>query len=116
MPWVLVRCWQLQTIPAADPGKYKRIQDMRNWRNPYLIVRSDGVGLLDPADNAEIVLKPEGAVRGLYLRQPQRRWKQRRAQARKSVLDGLRVHAVGAATDTKHRTTRALPRPARGKR
>ena len=31
---------------------------MRNWRNPYLIVRPDGVALLDAADNAEIRLKP----------------------------------------------------------
>lgn len=32
---------------------------MKKWGNPYLIIRTDGVGLLDPADNAEIVLKPE---------------------------------------------------------
>jgi len=49
----------LQAIPVADGAKYERIEDMRNWRNPYLVIRTDGVGLLDPADNAEIVLKPE---------------------------------------------------------
>ncbi|MBZ5678540.1 MAG: hypothetical protein LAO24_00385 [Acidobacteriia bacterium] len=49
----------LQAIPAADPGKYERVHDMKKWGNPYLIIRTDGVGLLDPADNAEIVLKPE---------------------------------------------------------
>jgi hypothetical protein len=32
---------------------------MKNWRNPYLIVRSDGVALLDVADSAEIILKPD---------------------------------------------------------
>lgn len=32
---------------------------MKNWRNPYLIVRPDGVALLDVADSAEIVLKPD---------------------------------------------------------
>lgn len=31
---------------------------MKNWRNPYLIVRPDGVALLDVADSAEIRLKP----------------------------------------------------------
>ena len=31
---------------------------MKSWRNPYLIVRTDGVALLDAADNAEIRLKP----------------------------------------------------------
>lgn len=32
---------------------------MKNWRNPYLIVRTDGVALFDVADSAEIILKPE---------------------------------------------------------
>jgi hypothetical protein len=48
----------LQAIPAADPAKFERIHDMKTWRNPYLIVRRDGVALLDAADNAEIILKP----------------------------------------------------------
>jgi hypothetical protein len=48
----------LQAIPASDPAQVERIHDMKNWRNPYLIVRRDGVALLDAADNAEIVLKP----------------------------------------------------------
>jgi hypothetical protein len=30
---------------------------MKNWKNPYLIVREDGVALLDTADSAEIILK-----------------------------------------------------------
>jgi hypothetical protein len=49
----------LQTIPPADSAKYKHIQDMKNWRNPYLIVRADGVALFDVADSAEIVMKPD---------------------------------------------------------
>lgn len=48
----------LQAIPAANFAQFERIRDMRNWRNPYLIVRPDGVALLDAADNAEIRLKP----------------------------------------------------------
>jgi hypothetical protein len=32
---------------------------MKNWRNPYLIVRADGVALFDVADSAEIILKPD---------------------------------------------------------
>jgi hypothetical protein len=32
---------------------------MKKWRNPYLIVRADGVALLDAADSAEIMLKPD---------------------------------------------------------
>ena len=48
----------LQAIPAPDSAKYDSIRDMKNWRNPYLIVRPDGVALFDVADSAEIVLKP----------------------------------------------------------
>jgi len=49
----------LQAIPAANSAEYDRIRDMKTWRNPYLIVRSDGVALYDVADNAEIRFKPE---------------------------------------------------------
>ena len=49
----------LEAIPAADSARYVHIQNMKNWRNPYLIVRADGVALLDVADSAEIILKPE---------------------------------------------------------
>jgi len=48
----------LQAIPAADSLKYAHVRDMKSWQNPYLIVRSDGVALLDVADSAEIILKP----------------------------------------------------------
>ncbi len=49
----------LRAIPPADAAKYQHVQDMKNWRNPYLIVRPDGVALLDVADSAEIILKPD---------------------------------------------------------
>ena len=49
----------LQAIPPADSAKYRSIHDMKNWRNPYLIVRPDGVALFDVADSAEIILKPD---------------------------------------------------------
>jgi hypothetical protein len=48
----------LQAIPSADSAKYESVRDMKNWRNPYLIVRPDGVALYDTADSAEIILKP----------------------------------------------------------
>lgn len=32
---------------------------MKKWRNPYLIVRADGVALFDVADSAEIILKTD---------------------------------------------------------
>jgi len=55
----------LQAIPKASPAQYGNIRDMKTWRNPYLIVRSDGVALYDIADNAEIILKPDELVPAL---------------------------------------------------
>jgi hypothetical protein len=49
----------LQAIPAADSTKYENVRDMKTWRNPYLIIRADGVALFDVADSAEIILKPD---------------------------------------------------------
>ena len=49
----------LQAIPAASSAQYDQVRDMKTWRNPYLIVRTDGVVLYDVADNAEIRLRPD---------------------------------------------------------
>ena len=32
-------------IPEADPNKYQRIHDAKDWRNPYLIVHANGIEL-----------------------------------------------------------------------
>jgi hypothetical protein len=50
---------RLRAISAADPAKYVNLRDMKNWQNPYLIIRKDGIALLDPADSLEIILKPD---------------------------------------------------------
>lgn len=55
----------LQAIPPADSSQYEHIRDMKYWRNPYLIVRADGVALLDAADSAEILLKPDEVLAAL---------------------------------------------------
>lgn len=55
----------LQAIPPADSAKYQHIKDMKNWRNPYLIVRADGVALYDSADSAEILVKPDDLLAAL---------------------------------------------------
>jgi len=34
----------LESIPAPDPSKYPSISDMTAWKNPYLVVREDGIG------------------------------------------------------------------------
>ena len=63
----------LQAIPSADPAKYDHIQNTKNWRNPYLIVRADGVALYDTADSAEIILKPEEVI-GALAQLPPSNW------------------------------------------
>jgi hypothetical protein len=63
----------LQAIPTADPTRYDHVQNTKNWRNPYLIVRADGVALYDTADSAEIILKPEEVI-GALAQLPQSDW------------------------------------------
>lgn len=63
----------LQAIPTADPAQYDHIRDTKTWRNPYLIIRADGVALFDVADSAEIILKPE-EVLGALSRLPLSDW------------------------------------------
>ncbi len=49
----------LESIPAADPAKYPSFSNMSGWKNPYLIVRDDGIGFLDLANREIHLLKPE---------------------------------------------------------
>jgi hypothetical protein len=63
----------LQAIPAADPAQYDHVRDYKKWRNPYLIVRADGVALFDSADSAEIILKPEEVI-GALAHLPASNW------------------------------------------
>jgi hypothetical protein len=48
---------RLQAIPYATPEKYHNVIDMKKWRNPYLVILPEGVGLLDPANNEQHLLK-----------------------------------------------------------
>ena len=47
---------RIEALPPADAQKVSAARDMKNWKNPYLIVRVDGVGLLDPANNEQKIL------------------------------------------------------------
>ncbi len=50
---------RLHSIPAADAAKFENFRDYKSWRNPYLIVRTDGVALFDFANNEQRLLKTE---------------------------------------------------------
>ena len=49
----------LESIPAPDPSKYPSISDMTAWKNPYLVVREDGIGFVDLSNREIHVLKHE---------------------------------------------------------
>jgi hypothetical protein len=56
---------RIQQIPPADPHKYAGMRDMKAWRNPYLIVRVDGVGLLDATDNEQQIVDADKLAEAL---------------------------------------------------
>ena len=56
---------RIQQIPSADSSKYAAVRDMKTWRNPYLIVRVDGVGLLDVSNNEQQILDPDKLAEAL---------------------------------------------------
>src|ERR1700730_19042855 len=50
----------LQKLPAGDPAKYPHVHQSRNWDNPYLVVRPDGIGLVTLiAAHEERILKAD---------------------------------------------------------
>ena len=49
----------LESIPDPDPSKYPNFSDMTGWKNPYLVVREDGIGLVDLSSREVRVLKQE---------------------------------------------------------
>ena len=49
----------LESIPAPVPSKYPSSRNMSDWKNPYLIVREDGIGFVDLPNHEVHILKPE---------------------------------------------------------
>jgi hypothetical protein len=49
----------LETIPMADPSKYPPLSDMGSWKNPYFVVRDDGIGIVDLSNREIHLLTPE---------------------------------------------------------
>ena len=48
----------LQAIPAVDRSTYQLPRDLNDWKNPYLVIRNDGVGLLDLPNNQIHIFDP----------------------------------------------------------
>jgi hypothetical protein len=49
----------LESIPDPDHSKYPKISDMTAWKNPYLVVREDGIGFVDLSNREIHILKAE---------------------------------------------------------
>lgn len=56
---------RIQAIPAADPATYRDLRDSRTWRNPYLIVKPNGVALLDVDNSLERYVDPNDLIQAL---------------------------------------------------
>jgi len=49
----------LESIAPADPSKYPSFQDLSGWKNPYFVVRDDGIGFVDLENHEGHILAPE---------------------------------------------------------
>jgi hypothetical protein len=49
----------LESVPPADASKYPGLSNLKDWQNPYLVVRDDGIGVVNLASREVRVLKPE---------------------------------------------------------
>ena len=55
----------LESIPAPDSSKYPSFRNMSEWKNPYLVVREDGIGLVDLSNHEVHILRPDEVPSGL---------------------------------------------------
>ena len=49
----------LERIAEPDPSKYPRIHELEKWKNPQLVIREDGIGLVDLANHEIHILTQE---------------------------------------------------------
>ena len=83
----------LQRIPAGDPAQWDKPGAVKNWPNPYLVLREDGVGLLDPANNEIRVLKTDEVLDAL-ARLPASAWPRGRVVAVQGPGKVSEEHAI----------------------
>ena len=51
-------------VPKPDPAKYDDVQNAKDWKNPYLIVRRDGVEIVGRTPITQVESIP-GVLKGL---------------------------------------------------
>ena len=63
----------LERIPEPDSTKYPRLEDLAQWRNPQLVVREDGIGLVD-LENHEVHILELEQVEAELVSLPESAW------------------------------------------
>ena len=63
----------LESIPAPDSSKYPNFSDLTGWKNPYLVVREDGIGFVD-LSNREIHLLTQEEIPAELVALPSSAW------------------------------------------
>lgn len=63
-------------IPKAEPAKYRQVRDGRDWKNPYLVVRRDGIEIIGvtPQGSAVPVDLVEAELERLQCRRGHTDW------------------------------------------
>src|SRR6516165_879970 len=59
-----------QRIPAADYRKFKSVRDAKDWLNPYLEIRWDGIDVISPAFSTRRKLVPLSGLRETLIQLP----------------------------------------------
>jgi hypothetical protein len=59
-------------ISKPDPKKYHSVQDAKDWKNPYLIVRRDGIEILGVTADGQAI--PVDSVPGVLKGLPDSAW------------------------------------------
>src|ERR1035438_7506099 len=75
-------------IPSADPKKYQGIRDGKGWRNPYLIVRADGIEIAGTASGGSPI--PVESVAAALESLPNSSWPY-------GLVVAIQINGVGAS-------------------
>jgi hypothetical protein len=59
-------------IPKHDPKKYHAVQDAKDWKNPYLVVRRDGIEIIGMTAVGQAI--PVDSVPGVLKGLPDSAW------------------------------------------
>jgi len=49
-------------IPPADPSKYREVRDYLDWKNPYLLVKADGIEFVRGASGHSVAVDSVPAI------------------------------------------------------